>query len=317
MKVSLPLITVPSQVQGAANGGAATFLNALGVQTTRSNLPLASGVNGSGAISAAGFAAAAILALRVRQPSRLITVPAAVLCLYATLQSDAHAALVISAGVVALFLVLPRARRFSGLAVVAALGPAIALTSVGLVSSLGLGVLGRAGGDVGTIDGRLAIWQAASNTIANSNVYHLLVGYGADGQVTSGASVYYAYLFQGVTADPLLNTVHDLPLQTMLDSGILGLVVLVLLAITVFTALSGVAAKAASPPAQALMAVVIVFLLNGTTEALPSYLFAESIATVLLVAGASIALEPRALMEPGRAATRARLGPLLAPSRVR
>src|SRR5579863_4177502 len=37
MKVKLPLITVPAQAKGAANGTAATFLNALGYSSTRSN----------------------------------------------------------------------------------------------------------------------------------------------------------------------------------------------------------------------------------------------------------------------------------------
>jgi O-antigen ligase len=301
MKVKLPLITVPAQANGSANGTTATFLSALGVHATRSNLPLASGVNGSGAISAAGFAAAAILALRVGRPSRLVTVPAAGLCAYATLMSDSHAALLIAVGIVVLFAVLPRARRFSGIAVIATISPAIVLASLGFVSSLGVGFIGRGNGnDIATANDRVYIWQAAWNAIKQSDLYHLLVGYGAYGQLTSGASRNYASIFEGVTAAPLLNTVHDLPLQAMLDGGLVALVALVLLGVAAFSSLSRVAAKAPSPPIQALSAILIVFLLNGATEALPSYLFPESLDAVLLVAGAALALAPRAVVEPTR-----------------
>jgi O-antigen ligase len=301
MKVKLPLITVPPQARGSANGTPATVLGALGLHTTRSNLPLASGVNGSGAISAAGFAAAAILALRVRRPPRLITIPAAGLCAYATLMSDSHAALLIAIAVVALFAVLPRTRRLSGIAVLAAIAPALLLAGLGLISSLGITFIGRGGSaDVATADNRAYIWRAAWNAIKQSDFTHLLVGYGAYGQVTSGASRNYASLFEGTTSEPLLNTVHDLPLQTLLDGGLVALAALVLLGVAVLSSLGKASAKAPSPPIQALSAIFIVLLLNGTTEALPSYQFPESLGAILLVAGAALALAPRPLVEPLR-----------------
>lgn len=301
MKVKLPFITVPAQAKGSANGTSATFLSELGVTATRTNLPLASGVNGSGAISAAGFAAAAILALRVRRPSRLVTVPAAGLCAYATLKSDSHAALLIAAGVVALFAVLPRARRFSVIAPITAASPVIVLAGAKLVSSLGASFLGRGGSNsVSTLDDRVYIWHAAWNAITQADLYHLVLGYGAYGQLTSGASRNYASIFEGVTAEPLLDTVHDLTLQTLLDGGLVALGTLILLGLAAFSSLSRAATAAPSPPIQALFAVLIVLLLNGATEALPSYLFPESLDTVLLVAGAAVALAPMAVTEPSR-----------------
>ena len=305
MKVKLPFITVPPQATGPANGTTATYLSALGIHATRANLPLASGVNGSGALSAAGFAAAAIVALRVRRPPRSVTVAAALLCAYATLMSDSHAALIIAVGVVLLFAVWPRARRFSGVALIAVLSPVIVLLSVGFVSSLGVGFLGRgSGAGISTVDDRVRIWKAAWHAVDHADSYHLLVGYGAYGQVTSGASRDYAGLFEGVTPEPLHNTVHDLTLQMLLDGGLVGLAALLLLGVTVFTALGRAAAKGPSPPIQAFTAILVVLLLNGATEALPSYLFTESLNAVLLVAGASVALAPLALLEPRRARVR-------------
>jgi O-antigen ligase len=298
MKFKLPFITVPEQAKGSANGTTATYLRVFGTHATRSNLPLASGVNGSGAISAAGFAAAAILALRVRRPSRFVTVPAAGLCAYATLMSDSHAALLIALGIIALFAILPHARRFSGIAVIAAISPAIVLAGLGFLASAGIGFLGRGNGNITTVNNRLYIWRAAWSTIQQADLYHVVVGYGAYGQVTSGASRNYAALFEGVSMEPLRNTVHDLPLQTMLDGGLIALVALVLLVVAVFHSLSRVVASAPSPPIQALSAILILFLLNGATEALPSYLFPESLAGVLLVAGAALALAPRAVIDP-------------------
>jgi O-antigen ligase len=153
---------------------------------------------------------------------------------------------------------------------------------------------------VSTLDGRIHIWQAAWSVISHSGLYHLLVGYGAYGQVTSGASRNYASMFEGVSAEPLHNTVHDLPLQTMLDGGLIALIALVLLGVATFSSLGRATAQVSSPPIQALSAILIVFLLNGATEALPSYLFPESLATVLFVAGGALALAPRALTEPAR-----------------
>jgi len=301
MKVKLPLITVPPQATGPANGTPATYLGALGVHATRSNLPLASGVNGSGAISAAGFAAAALLALRARRPRKRLTVSAALLCAYATLMSDSHAALIIAVGIVGLFAVLPRARRFSGVALIAVLSPAIVVLSVGLISALGVGFLGRGGGEgVSTVNDRVRIWKAAWTAVDDADAYHLLVGYGAYGQVTSGASRGYAGLFEGVTPEPLHNTVHDLTLQTLLDGGVIAVIALLLLGIAVFTSLGRATARGPSPPIQALLAILVVLLLNGATEALPSYQFAESLNQVLLVAGAAIALAPIAVQEPRR-----------------
>jgi O-antigen ligase len=308
MKVHLPFITVPTQATGSANGTNATFLNALGIHASRSNLPLTGGVNASGAMSATGFAAAAILALRVRHPSRLITVTAAGVCAYAALLSDSHTVMIIALGVVVLFAVRPRFRAFSWVPVATSVAPAIVLASVGVVASLGFGFIGRGGTqNLETLDDRVYIWRAAWNTIIHSDLYHILVGYGAYGQVSSGASRGYAWIFEGSTEAPLRNTVHDLAFQTMLDGGIVALAALVLLGVAAFTALSRVAARAPSPPIQALSAILVVLLLNGATEALPSYLFAETLDTVLLVAGAALALAPYVVVEPGRKRVRSRL----------
>lgn len=305
MKVRLPLVTVPAQARGSANGQAATFLGAFGVHTTRSNLPLASGVNGSGAISAAGFAAAAILALRARWPSRYVTVTAAALCAYSTLLSDSHAALLIALVVVALFAVLPRMHRLSWVGLVAAVSPAIVVASLGLVSSLGLGFVGRGGGgSAATADNRVYIWKAVWSTIRHSDLYHVIFGYGAYGQVSSGASRVYGALFEGVTLEPLLNTAHDLPLQTLLDGGVVALAALAMLGVAVLSSLGRAAVMKPSAPVQALMAIFIVLLLNGATEALPSYQFPESLGAILLVAGAALALPPMAVVEPMRKRSR-------------
>ncbi len=301
MKVHLPLITVPAEAKGSANGTTATVLGAIGIHAVRSNLPLTSGVNASGAMSSCGFAAAAILALRVKRPPRIVTVPAAALCAYATLISDSHAAMIIALAVVAVFVLRPHAHRFSAIGVLAVVSPAIVLGSIGAISSLGLGFIGRGGTqNLSTLDDRVYIWRAGWNAITRSDLYHVIVGYGAYGQLISGASRGYGWLFEGVTEAPLRNTVHNLPLQTMLDGGLVALGALLLLGVVTLSSLGRVAAKAPSPPVQALLAIILIFLLNGATEALPSYLFPECLDTVLLVAGASLALAPHAVLEPAR-----------------
>jgi O-antigen ligase len=294
LRVHLPFITIPRDTD-VAEGTRAVILSALGGPTTRTSLPFTGGTNASGAISAAGFAAAALLALRVRRPSRIITIPAAALCLYATLLSDSRTALAIALGIVVLFVIRPHARRFSSVIVLTLLAPAYLLGLLELGSSLGLTFVSRNGENLSTGDNRNVIWRGAWTTIEHSDLSHIITGYGAYGQVTSGSIFQYLHLFYSST--PIYPTSHDLALQTLLDTGIIGILVVVGLAVAAFSSLSRVAAKAPSPPIQALTAILIVILLNGATEALPSYLFPETLDVTLLIAAAAIALQPLALTE--------------------
>ncbi|HUB75079.1 MAG TPA: O-antigen ligase family protein [Solirubrobacteraceae bacterium] len=288
LHVRIPFISIPAHTD-VAEGTHAVLLDALGFPTVRTSLPFTAGANASGAISAAGFAAAVLLALRPEGVKRLVTIPAAGACLYATLLSDSRTALAIAVGVVVLFVVAPRARRFSCIIGIALLAPVYLLGILRLASSLGIGVASRSSSDLSSGDHRNVIWEGAWMTIRHGDLWHGIFGYGAYGQVTSGSIFQYLHLFYSAT--PIYPTSHNLALQTILDSGVIGVLVLVGLAVAAFSALSRVAVAAPSPERQALTAILIVVILNGATEALPSYIFPETLDLALLVAAAGIALE--------------------------
>ena len=73
--------------------------------------------------------------------------------------------------------------------------------------------------------GRVDIWQGAWQVLRRLQLQEIF-GWGAGGHITSGASLNYAYVFP---RDPLGYTefTHSLPIQIVLDEGVVGLLLLI------------------------------------------------------------------------------------------
>ncbi|MEJ7786753.1 MAG: O-antigen ligase family protein [Solirubrobacteraceae bacterium] len=295
--VSIPGINVPAPDLGLSANSPAEILGLAQISAQRTALPLASGVNGTGIIGATGLAAAVILARRSPTPSRWVTIPAGILSLYATLIADSRSAFVIAIGCVGLVMLLPRARGLGGFSGLALISPAVIAILAALLSSSGASFLARSGGDIATGESRTYIWGEVITFLRAESVQDKLIGWGANGQVASGASRQYAYLFPGRN-DATSFSAHNLELQYLLDGGLVLLLAFVTLVFLSIRATEALAARDEGAPGLALRAVLLVLLFNGFTESLPSYLFLDSFTLFLIACGAALGCLPQPLRVP-------------------
>jgi O-antigen ligase len=287
----------PDSVSLAA-GTPAKTLALVGVHIDRVAFPMNPSINGMGVIAAVGFAAAAMLVLRTTGLDRKLGVAGAATCMAALLLADTRAAIVLAIMVVVLLTVVKRTKIAVLLAVAIPFSPWIIKTAFTLLSNSGVAApLSRTTNNIATGGARVYIWQAAEHQLEHSSSFHLLFGYGANGQVTSGASRLYAYLFAG-TLNPLLVHVHNLALQTLLDLGLIGLLLLVATVVMTVGRLETINRISPKGPVTALLAGVIVLFLTGSTEPSPTYLTQETLFFTMLLASASAGLAMQPVEEP-------------------
>lgn len=270
---------------------AASTLQLLGVSASRVLFPLAPGVNAFGPICAIALAICATLWLR-REQRKLATLGALV-SIYAILAIDSRGALMFGVLSIALVTLIPRARHrgLGWVAIALPLLPILLVTTLGALSSsttAGLSRTGPGAESIATGSGRTIVWQEAAKVLSKPSIDSLL-GYGQNGQVTSGASLWYAYLFVG-QVEPLKANAHNMVLQTGLDLGWIGIVCAIALAAAVLTRLS---LHALDPLYLALMTGCVAVLLIGVVEAAPTPANPESFAFWLLAVFAALGASRR------------------------
>jgi hypothetical protein len=281
---------------GATAGTQAQLLGLLGVSGSRSAYPLATSINLYSIVASSSFAGLVVLRLRAPQYlPRIVAYPAILICLYEVVSGDSRATLLWAFLVVALFALR---RRFAGapwIAFAIPFSPLIVIGALRVVSSTGLAaVLNRSGGgqtnfgSLATGTGRVYIWRGAWQVIQHFQLQDL-IGWGAAGQIPSGASSHYAFVFPG---NPLAYTVftHNAALQAILDEGYIGLAILVAVIWRTFVLLARHVRAEPNSPAAALVAMLLVSVLSGATEVSPSYYAEEILLMVFLIAGAAAAL---------------------------
>lgn len=292
--ILLQIYGQPTMALSVAQGTPSELLGYFGISATRVLFPLSPGVNFTGAVAAAGLASAVLLLVRASLDRR-VAVVAILVCLYGVLATDSRGALLLSLAVVLAFVLAPRIRASAGVAVLVPAAPILIGLVLGLLasSSGSLGLFLRPGAqDVSTVTARLQIWHSVWGVLSHPSLEQL-IGYGANGQVTSGASLHYAYLF-AFTQSPDTISTHNLVLQTILDAGYIGLAAMIAaLVVCAFRLERGARAWPRSP-SPAMLAILAVIFLSGATEAVPTYLAPDAMGLVLLVMGASVALaDPR------------------------
>lgn len=268
-----------------ATGGKDELASFLGIQATRVTFPIALGLYNFGAIAAAGFGAAVVLAMRDRSSRRMPIIAAAV-CLYGLLATDTRGPFFFALGTILLFAFWQRVRTSGGVALLLTLSPVIALTVLGFLAGSGYAnVLSRGNGDIATANNRLFIWQTVFDFLKHPN-FQQFVGYGANGQTRSHVSDGYAYLF-GSSSDSVLYTAHNIALQTILDSGYIGLLVLVAAVIAGIKCLEHAIRSAPHSYASAALALLLILVLSGSLEAAPSYLFLDTFVLFVIALAAA------------------------------
>ncbi len=276
-----------------ALGDPSSTLAAVGIHVGRVEFPLANSINLFGVVAAGGFAAIGVMLVRrAPQVPRRLAAIFALGCLAGLLLGDSRGSLIIAIAVVLWFVFSARIRAASGVAVLVPVLPLLLLTVLGLVAGTSLDTsLSRTGGDLATGTNRLYIWQGAWDVIKHPTI-DAVWGWGAAGQITSGASMNYAYLFTGV-ADPTRMPAHSVVLQTLLDGGYIGLLILVAVLASSITSLARYTRVRPQSGSGPLLASVVTIVLAGTTEVAPTYYAQEAFIAVLLAVGAAAAVAVR------------------------
>jgi O-antigen ligase len=266
----------------------ASLLELFHIHMFRVQFPMATGVNSTGIVAGAGLAGCLVLISRRGAP-RWLTLPCAAGCLYCLLLGDNRTALFIAVIAGLYFSWTRRASASRWIAAAVPVLPILLILGVALLNGIAGSKLSR-GSTTNFESGnnRFHIWEAAWSMLRHPSVQQLY-GWGDNAQITSGVSERYAYLFASLP-HPLTYSTHNLVIQTIFDEGYVGLLIVVLAAWVTASRLLRYIRSEPSPLANALMAVLAVTLLSGTTEVSPSYGTEEALIATLLVMGAAAGL---------------------------
>lgn len=288
--VSLVLLAagVEPQSEGIVVGEKSTLLALVGVTAERQQFPFAAGVNSMGVIAAVGISACIVLLMRRAAP-RGWTVAGLVASLTAMGLSDTRLAFFVAVIIGAWY---GWGKRVIGARAIAVAVPLLPLVFLWLVSATKASwfaeMFTRGGGEFATGNGRLDIWEGVWQRLQTGGG-DLLFGWGAFGQVTSGASKNYMRMFRGFD-NPERFSAHNVVLQTILDMGVVGLALLVAVVYVTASAITTATRERRVEPAVALLAMILTGVLSGMTEATPTYLTQETLAALLLASGAAAGL---------------------------
>jgi O-Antigen ligase len=291
---------------GPTAGTQAQLLSFIGIAGARQEYPLSTSINLYSIVASSSLAG--LIVLRLRAPEllpRIVAWPLILICLYTVISGDSRTTLAVALVVVLVFVIW---RRFAGAPWIAGVVPFFPLIVIGgleLLSSSGVAaLLSRSGGGQTNFDsfstgtGRVYVWRGAWEVIKHFSLQDV-IGWGAAGQIPSLASTHYAFVFP---TEPLAYTVftHNVVLQTILDEGYLGLLILVVLLWRTFVLLRRHLRLDPRSPAAALVAMLLVIILSGATEVSPSYYSEEVLLMVFLIGGAAaaLALKPGTSSEP-------------------
>jgi hypothetical protein len=235
----------------------AQLLSLMGISMKRVLFPMAWGVNNFAVV--AGFVLVVSVVRMMKSPHKLAATLMASVPLLCCLLTDSRGALLMGA-VASLGAVL--APRWSGRAVFVfwVLGAGIVLFQ-DFSAALTFG--GRQGAT--SFTGRELIWAAGVAEFLIPQPVHIF-GYGLVGQFESGAYLLYEALFRGYVDTPELISLHNTYLQTLMDTGYVGLMLLLMFLIYAIRGLGRNAAVSADWPPVAALAALFFLAMNGLTE---------------------------------------------------
>ena len=197
----------------------------LGLDIARVPLVISGGIDPSGIQVAPGLALGAVLVhvaegRGTRRWALVLAVTSAV-CILITDSRGAMLGAIAGAGVAFAPGAFKPQAKWLALAL-----PALPVLMILILQALGnqpwLQGLEREGANsVGVLSGRPLIWGSILLFLSKFQPIHL-IGYGAMGQVGSGVSAHYAFLFATQYASPVAASAHNTMLQALLDVGYIG-----------------------------------------------------------------------------------------------
>jgi O-antigen ligase len=277
---------------GVSEGHKAVLLQYVGLSSVRTKFPLATSINLFSIVVAATLASVIIMRLRVpTKMPRKIAWSIIAACLYCLLLGDSRGALVVVIVVIVIFAIRI---RIPG-ALVAGIVPLLPLMVIGVTSLLAKTsldtTLSRSSSqfeEAATATGRIYIWKGSWEVLKHFSVEELY-GWGAAGHYTSGASRYYAFVFPG-NPEALKIFTHNIALQTIFDTGYIGLALLMLVVGMTWRRLWIYTSQNPRSFAIACLVILLVIILSGATEVSPTYYSQEALLAFLMIAGAATAL---------------------------
>jgi O-antigen ligase len=271
----------------------AQLLSLIGIHTTRANLPLSPGFNGTGEAAVLALVICGVLAWRSRAGLRLISVAGVLVGLISVFLTDSRGPLAYGLLALMILLFLPRwAKRVVALVpVLLPIAPAAILFVVGHLGSLSEALNRNSSkGSFETATGRSEIWSIVVKFLSHPHIEDL-IGYGAYGQVRSGVGFQYAYLFSS-SQHPEFTSVHNIALQTILDMGYIGLVLFLAFLVVAVNSARLAYQNTGTPESAALLVALIALSLFGASEALPGLAGVYLLVAVIVLACAAIRVYP-------------------------
>jgi hypothetical protein len=315
--LAVPMFTVMNLllffggIQGSASNAyygtvdTSDLMSLVGVSYPSANMPMTPGLNAGGAMAAVSLIVAVIL-LRGRMPGRLkgfllASIASSVVTIFIT---DSRGALIFALITILFLRLIPRAstRQIRYIAFLLPLGPLAVLRAIDWLAPF-LRQFTSNPDSVSTVTGRTTIWDHSLDFIVNPRpphgVFEQLVGYGFFGQVRSGSSATYGWLFNGDGA--FERSAHNVALQTLLDQGLVGLVLLILTVAVVLSSATRSYVDTGSVWTLAIVGAVLGILLQGTIEVEITPTAPGTFATMILLCVAGTA---RTVTESRRATAR-------------
>ncbi len=248
----------------------ALMLKALHINLNRVTFPFSSGLNTFGIVAAAGLVVASLKMVFSRsRGEKVLGLLSALVCLGAILAVDSRGALVFALFTILLAVIFPTraVKLWRWIPLVAPLLPLFVIFVQNYLPFELFQDLMRnpTAYEVDLLSGRQQIWTIILDQFKDFDWNHL-IGYGYHGQVLSGLSQNYAFLFSnfifGETA-----SAHNFALQTLLDFGYVGFIAVYWLILSLSFRLAWLVKVNTSEP-QAKIAFFLFFfiVLAGSTE---------------------------------------------------
>ncbi len=200
-----------------------------GLHLNRQQVPLAAGLNNVGMLSGATILLGVLLIIVMRRNAMLkvlagASIASALLCIMLT---DSRASMMLIAPVLIMFVAVPK-KYYRVITFLPALIPLFIPIVLSILVMLPHGMISALSRndnavDVYTVSSRTLIWMSSIEVLQPFVATHL-IGYGAFGQVTSGASHGYTQMFSEWNSEAGHRfSAHNFALQTVLDHGYIGL----------------------------------------------------------------------------------------------
>ena len=248
----------------------AALLNSFGIHINRVLFPTAQGINSFGSTAGIGWVACFVILTMPgsKRVDRILAVFGGLSSLAIIISTDSRGALAYTSLLIILILFLPKMIHdlLRWLPVIAPLLPLTLLFVLRLLPETVVSTLSRSGSDLANMSNRLVIWNIVLDELVNFKWIHL-IGFGYRGQVLSGLSSSYSYLFTAWTSNEIASA-HNSLLQSVLDVGYLGSILFIALLFLLMKKLAQTTQhdrKDYTP--KAMLFVLAYLVLSGITEA--------------------------------------------------